>query len=321
MHSILKTCIAAAALLSGLSAQAAEYPERPIRIIVALAPGGALDATVRVVAQALSEDLKQSVIVENKPGGGSLLGYRYAKGVAPDGYTLLAASSTLVMLPWIRNEPGYDPLKDFAPVSPMVKMPFVLVASPTTGYKTLNDVLAKAKNDPGAVNYGSAGFGTTTHLAAAKLFKDVGLQGMHIPYNGNGAAMADVLGGRVQLLFEQYGVAQPHMAAGKLVALGITTNTRSTAAPDIPTLAEQGVSGYDYAAWNGIFAPAGTPKGVLDKLNAAMQRVLSSPAVVKRIRSSGDEPITENRDTFTGFVSAEYQSLGLLIQSLGIPKE
>jgi tripartite-type tricarboxylate transporter receptor subunit TctC len=290
-------------------------------VIVALAPGGALDATVRVVAQALGEELGQSVIVENKPGGGSLLGYRYAKGATPDGYTLLAASSTLVMLPWLRNEPGYDPLRDFAPVSSMVRMPFVLVTSPRNGYKSLADVIAKEKKDPGSVTYGSAGFGTTTHLAAAKMFKDLRLQAMHIPYNGNGAAMADVLGGRVQLLFEQYGVAHSHIAAGNLVALAVTTNKRSLAAPDIPTLAEAGVANYDYAAWNGIFAPVGTPAPILDKLNAAMQRVLQKPDVAKKIRASGDEPTPMDRDKFGNFVKAEYASLGKLIQDLDIPKE
>lgn len=310
-------------LLAGSAhAQEARYPQRPVRIVVALAPGGALDATVRVVAQALGEELKQTVIVDNKPGGGSLLGYRYAKNAHPDGYTLLAASSTLVMLPWIRNDPGYDPLKDFVPVSPMVRMPFVLVASPGTEYRRLADVIDSARRKPGEVNYASAGFGTTTHLAAAKMFKDAGLAGtQHIPYNGNGAAMNDVLGGRVQLLFEQYGVAQPHLAAGKLVALGITTKTRSAAAPNIPTLEEQGIPNYDYAAWNGIFAPKGTPKEIVDTLNAAMQKVLANPKVVQRIRASGDDPMPQTTTAFTGFVTTEYGALGKLIQELDIPKE
>ncbi|AQV99147.1 ABC transporter substrate-binding protein (plasmid) [Cupriavidus necator] len=312
--------LAIALSVSAVDAQAA-YPDRPIRIVVALAPGGALDATVRVVAQALGEELKQSVIVENKPGGGSLLGYRYVKGARPDGYTLLAASSTLVMLPWIRKEPGYDPLKDFEPVSPMVRMPFVLVASPATRYRNLADVLARARSDPSAVSYASAGIGTTTHLAAAKLFKESDVTAMHVPYNGNGAAMTDVLGGRVQLLFEQYGVAQPHLAAGKLVALGVTTKTRSPAAANIPTLAEQGVTNFDYAAWNGIFAPAGTPRAIIDQLNMAMHKALSKPEVVQRIRSSGDEPMPSTTQEFRNFVTGESASLGKLIQDLGIPKE
>lgn len=313
--------LATALSVSAVDAQASRYPERPIRIVVALAPGGALDATVRVIAQALGEELKQSVIVENKPGGGSLLGYRFVKGARADGYTLLAASSTLVMLPWIRKEPGYDPLKDFEPVSPMVRMPFVLVASPVTGHHNLAGVLARARSDPGAVNYASAGIGTTTHLAAAKMFRDSNLTAMHVPYNGNGAAVTDVLGGRVQLLFEQYGVALPHLAAGKLIALGVTTKTRSPAAPNIPTLAEQGITNFDYATWNGIFAPAGTPRAIVDQLNTAMHKVLSKPEIVQRIRLSGDEPIPSTTQAFGKFVTTEYASLGKLIQKLGIPEE
>jgi len=312
----------AACLYIGLAqAQPHPYPDRPIRIIVAVSPGGALDATVRVVAQALSEELGQNVVVENRPGAGGLIGYRYAKDAAPDGYTLVAASSTLVMLPWIRKDPGFDPLTDFAPISPMVNMPFVLVASPLTGYRSLADVFARASADPATVNYGSAGLGTTTYLAAAKMFKEKNLAATHVPYSGNGAAMADVLAGRVQLLFEQYGVAYPHLAAGKLVALGVTTNTRTAAAPAIPTLAEQGVAQYDYAAWNGIFAPAATPAPILDTLNAAVQKVLKRPEVAQRIRSSGDEPMPLSRADFAAFTQAQYTSLGALIQSLDIPKE
>jgi tripartite-type tricarboxylate transporter receptor subunit TctC len=315
-------CLAAALFALGVTGAGAQtYPSKPIRIIVNTAPGGALDATARIVAQHLTDELKQTVIVENKPGGGGLLGIRNAKAAPADGYTLLAVSSALTILPSIRKEPGYDPLKDFIPVGSMVRMPFVLVAPAAVPYKSVQDVLADAKATPGKVNYASAGLGSTTYLAAAKLFKDADRQATHVPYNGNGAAMADLLGGRVDLLFEQVGVAMPHVKSGRLRMLGVTTASRLDAAPDVPTIAEQGVSGYNYVVWNGLFAPAGTPKEAVHKLDEALRRVLAKKEVSDRIRSGGDEPLPMSSPDFQHFVATELAKSEKLVSDLKLPKD
>lgn len=327
MHSSAQkfTWLAAAAfalaLVSAGPAQAQTYPMKPIRILVNTAPGGAVDATARLVAQHLSDELKQSVFVENKPGGGGLLGIRTAKSAPPDGYTLLAASSTITILPSIRKEPGYDPLKDFIPIGSMVRMPFVLVAPTSLPYKGVQDMLAAAKASPGKVNFASAGLGSTTHLAVAKLFKDAGREATHVPYNGNGAAMADLLGGRVDLLFEQYGVALPHVKAGRLRMLGASTAARLDAAPDLPTIAEQGVPGYNYVVWNGLFVPAGTPKEAVQKLDESLRRVLAKRDVADRIRSGGDEPLLMSANDFHNFVADELVKMEKLVSDLHLPKD
>ena len=327
MHSSTKklTWLAGAAfalaLVNAGSVRAQGYPTKPIRILVNTAPGGAVDATTRLVAQHLSDELKQSVFVENKPGGGGLLGIRTAKTAPPDGYTLLAVSSTIAILPSIRKEPGYDPLKDFIPIGSMVRMPFVLVAPASLPYKGVQDVLAAAKASPGKINFASAGQGSTTHLAVAKLFKDAGQKATHVPYNGNGAAMADLLGGRVDLLFEQYGVALPHVKAGRLRMLGASTASRMDAAPDLPTVAEQGVPGYNYVVWNGLFAPTGTPGEAVQKLDEALRRVLAKKEVADRIRSSGDEPLLMSTRDFHNFVADEVVKMEKLVSDLQLSKD
>lgn len=309
------------ALALPLSAGAQSYPSKPVRIVVNSAPGGAVDGTSRFIAQHLSEELHQNVFVENRPGGGGLLGIRLAKSAAADGYTLLAASSTLTILPSIKKDPGFDVNKDFAPVGSILRMPFVLVTATTTPYKNLQDMLSAARNAPAKVTFASAGIGTTTHLAAAKLFKSAGREAMHVPYNGNGAAMADVQTGRVELLFEQYGVALPLVQAGKLRILGASTAARPQAAPDVPTIAEQGVPGYEHVNWTGLFLPAGAPKDVVQRLNDALKRVLSKKEVIERIRSGGDEPLTMSPTQFQTFVEGEVAKMAALVADLGIDKD
>ena len=317
IHTLLALSMAV-----GVSAAAADaYPSRPIRIVVNTAPGGLTDITTRLVAQKMSERLGKPVIIDNKAGGDGLLGIRYVKTQPADGYTLLGAAGTVAIQPEVKLDPGYDLVKDFTGVGPMVRSPLLLVEGTSQPDKTIADFVARAKAAPDKLTYASAGVGTTTHLGAAQFLQQAGVKAMHVPYKGNGAAMTDVIAGRVTMIFEAYGSGASKVKGGQLKALGVSSSNRLPGLPDVPTIAEQGVPGYSYYLWLGLLAPAGTPKDVLAKLSDALHFALNSRELSDRMREDGAEPMIMSPDEYNDFLKRDVTQMNKLVSSLGIQRQ
>ena len=318
IHALLALSTAFAA---SCAAAADDFPSRPIRIVVNTAPGGLVDVTTRLVAQRMGEKLGQSVIIENKAGADGLVGIRYVKTQPADGYTLLGTAGTVAIQPAVKLDPGYDLLRDFTGVGPMVRSPVLLVEGMSQPDKTLADFIARAKANPDQLTYASAGVGTTTHLGAALFLQRAGLKVMHVPYKGNGAAMADVIAGRVTMIFEAYGSGAGKVNSGQLKALAVSSTKRLPGLPDVPTMAEQGVPGYSYYLWLGLVAPAGTPKVVLDKLSEALHFALNSKELKDRMRGDGSEPMIMSPDEYNEFLKRDSALMQKLVDELGIQKQ
>ncbi|MNV32406.1 Tripartite tricarboxylate transporter family receptor [compost metagenome] len=269
----------------------------------------------------MSEKLGQSVIIENKAGADGLLGIRYVKTQPADGYTLLGTAGTVAIQPAVKLDPGYDLLKDFTGVGPMVRSPVLLVEGTSQPDKTLADFMARAKAKPDQLTYASAGVGTTTHLGAALFLHRAGLKVMHVPYKGNGAAMTDVIAGRVTMIFEAYGSGAGKVNSGQLKALAVSSTKRLPGLPDVPTMAEQGVPDYSYYLWLGLLAPAGAPKDVLTKLSEALHFALNSKEVKDRMRDDGSEPLIMSPDEYTEFLKRDTAQMQKLVEELGIQKK
>ena len=297
------------------------YPSRPIKVVVPVSAGGWGDITTRIVAQRLGQELGQPVVVENRPGGGGLVGIRYTKAEAPDGYTLMSTGGTLSIQHALSRETGIDAMKDFVSVGSMVRSPAVVVTGAATEYKTMADVFKSAKASRGAISYASAGVGTTTHIAAEMMLKQAGVQMLHIPYKGNGAAMPDVIAGRVSFMVDAYGSSSSNLLGGKLKALAVTSQERLKLLPNVPTVAEQGLPGFSYYYWLGLFAPAGTPRDVVEKISAALAKTMKDPQVTERLQADGTEPYFKNPAEFTSFVRKDVVDTTALIEKLNIQKQ
>lgn len=309
------------ALICASSVQADGYPSRPIRIIVHSAAGALLDVTARTVAQKMAEDLGQPIIIENRTGADGMVGIRYAKGVPADGYTLLAASNTVAQLPAFRKDPGYSLEKDFVGIGMMNKAPLLLVGTPSQPDKTLASLIGSAKAKPGQLIMAHAGKGTSTHMAAALFFHQTGAKFLDIPYKGNAAAIPDVVGGRVNAIFDGGNSSGPLIKEGKLRAFGITSNRRSAAFPDIPTLAEQGLPNYSFYVYLSLLAPAGTPKDVVQRLSKSLHTALATEAVKERFRNDGAEPGDMSAEEFTRFLKEDAALTQKVVTELGYTKE
>jgi tripartite-type tricarboxylate transporter receptor subunit TctC len=268
----------------------ANYPNRPIKLIVPVAPGGNVDMVARAIAEPLSKALGQQVIVENKPGASSLLGTNLVAKAAPDGYTLLAHSTTFVTASVLLKNAGYDPIKDFEPISVTCQIPMVLVVNPDKiQARTVKDFIALSKSQPKGLAYASSGNGSTGHIAAELFSNAAGVSYLHIPYKGNAQSMVDLLGGQVPFMFDQVSTSAQYVLNGKLVALGVTSKTRSPILPNVPTLDESGLKGFEDSTFNGLFAPAGTPPQIINKLHQEVSKILQSPALVKMFMEKGVE--------------------------------
>jgi tripartite-type tricarboxylate transporter receptor subunit TctC len=296
------------------------YPARPIRIVVPAAPGGGLDIATRLIAQKMAERLKQTVVVDNRAGADTLLGTRLVKDAIPDGYTILAQANGFTALPALRLEPGYDPIKDFTAIGVMVRSPQVMLAAPSQPDRTVADFVARAKANPGELNYASAGVGGPPHLGAALFFHSAGLQVTHVPYKGNGAALPDVAAGRVETIFGAYTGGAPYIQGGRLRALGVTGNKRLAVLPDVPTFKEQGID-FSYYFWLGLLAPAGTPKAVVAQLADALRYATASKELEERIRAEGSEVVSSSPDQFQEYLVKETAQMTKLMQDLKIVKE
>ncbi|HYN11121.1 MAG TPA: tripartite tricarboxylate transporter substrate binding protein [Burkholderiales bacterium] len=293
--------IAGAAL--SVAAQAQDFPAKPIRIVVPFSPGGVADNSARVVAEPLSLRLGQQVIVENRPGASGNIGTQGVAQAAPDGYTLLLGfDGTMVINPHVFAKIPFDTLNDFAPVTKLGDATLILVSHPSIAAKNLSDFMALAKSSTRTWPYGTSGTGGTPHLAGELFKQRTGVQLEHIPYKGGGQAITDVVGGQIPLVFTAIATAQQYVRAGRLVGLGVPGAKRSGALPEVPTFAESGLPGFDVSSWVGIFAPAKTPRPVIERLQKELDAVLRTPFVRERYATLGIEPVGNSSEEFAGQV-------------------
>jgi len=313
--------VIAAALVTTYSANlpAQGYPAKPVRIVVPLVPGGNLDIVARAVAQRLSEGLGQQIIVENRPGASSLVGTQYVAKSAPDGYTLLAMANTFTAVPAVIANPGYDPVKDFTGVSMTCTVAQVLVVTPTLPVKSVKELIALARARPGELSYGSSGNGSTGHFAAELFNQKAGLTMLHVPYKGNAQALVDIIAGQIMMMYDQVSTSHPHVKAGKLKALAVTSSTRSNLFPELPTIDEAGVKGYEAITFNGLLAPAGTSREVLSRLQGEVAKVVAAPALRNNFLERGVAlTASGSPDEFTAYIRNEVAANAKLARNAGI---
>jgi len=303
--------IAAPALAQG-------FPDRPVTLVVPYPAGGSADILARTVGQKLAAQLGQPVVVENKGGAGTAIGARFVAEAKPDGYTLLLGTVSSQAINPAMSKVGYDPVKDFVPVSALASIPFVLVAHPSAPYGSVAELLAAARQAPGSISYASAGPGTSNHLAGEMLASAAKLKLLHVPYRGSAPALADVLAGHVPLMFDLQTTSLPNIATHKLKPLAVTGSRRSPLLPDVPTVAESGLPGFEVSAWFGVFAPAKLPPPVLRQLSAAMAKVLEDPALAQRLREIGAEPDPRNAAQFTAYVGEEAGKYAAVVKTAGL---
>jgi tripartite-type tricarboxylate transporter receptor subunit TctC len=319
MSSVMRFFAIAVLSLSVLPAQAAEhYPERVVRIVNPYPPGGSVDVMARILAQRLSEDLGQQFIVENRSGGGGNTGSDSVAKAEPDGYTLLfTAPGPLTVNQTLYSKLSFDPAADFAPIALFATAPIVLMVHPGVPASNVQELIALAKNAPGTINFASAGNGTTNHLSG-EMFKSMAeIDIVHVPYRGAGPAMNDLIGGHVQMFFDLMPVVLPQVTSGKVRALATAGATRASALPNVPTVAEQGVPGFDASSWYGLVAPAKTPEPVLAKLRDEVAKVLEAPGMIAHIRELGSEPGTAFGKDFGAFMALETKKWAEVIRASG----
>ena len=302
---------------ASLSANAQGYPSRAVHIIVPFAAGGPADIYARVLGQRLQEALHQPFIVEDRPGGGSVVGTDAVAKSAPDGYTLLMMSNTHTVNESLLAHKPFQLMRDFVPVAPVNYSDLVLVVHPSVGVHTLKDLLALAKSKPHALNYASSGPGTPYHMAG-ELFKAMaGLDIVHVPYKGSSGARTDVLGGQVQMMFDAITTMAPNVRAGKLIALGTTGKTRSPVLPEVPTMSEAGVPGYEAVIWLGVMAPTGTPKPVLELLNTEIRKIVNNPEVKEAWAKQGATPLNMSTEEFGKYLHEDIAKWAKVVKISG----
>jgi tripartite-type tricarboxylate transporter receptor subunit TctC len=311
-------------VLLGVTAQAhaqANYPTRAVRVIVPSSPGGGTDISARILAPQLTQFLGQQVIIENRPGAGTMIGGEAVARAAPDGYTLLMGISTLAINPAMYKKVSYDALKDFAPVSLAVSLSNVLVVHPSLPVRNVKDFIALVKPRPGQVNFASAGVGTSPHLSMELFLVMANLKMLHVPYKGSGPGVTDLVAGHVPAMMPNMLSAQPHIKSGRLRALGVTGSKRAPGADEIPTIAEAGVPGYEAVQWYGVLAPAATPRDIIIKLHAGVVRALQNPDVRQRLLNDGAEPVGNSPEEFATYLRAETVKWAKVVQAAGIKPE
>lgn len=305
-------------LVLTMQATAEHYPDRVVRIVNPYPPGGSVDVMARILAQKLSDNLGQQFIVENRSGGGGNTGSDYVAKAEPDGYTLLfTAPGPLTVNQTLYTKLAFDPAKDFAPIALFATAPIVLIVNPAVPVNNVQELIALAKKEPGKINFASAGNGTTNHLSG-ELFKSrANIDIVHVPYRGAGPAMNDLIGGHVQMFFDLMPVVLPQIATGKVRALANAGAKRPSALPDVPTIAEQGLAGFDASSWYGLVAPARTPEPVLAKLRDEVAKALKAPDMIARIHELGSEPGTVFGSDFGAFMAAETRKWADVIRASG----
>jgi tripartite-type tricarboxylate transporter receptor subunit TctC len=319
-HPSLITVLAAALAPATAPAQEA-YPVKPVRVIVGLAPGGGTDIQTRLFAQKLSEAFNRPFVVENRPGAGGTVAYAQVAKSPPDGYTLLGVASGYSITPAVFGKLAYDPVKDFAPLSLVAQAPFLLVVHPSMPVKSVKELVALARAKPGVLDCGSAGRGSSTHMAF-ELFRTLArVKITHIPYKGTGPALIDGMAGQVHMLFANVLSSLPYVKAGRLRALAVTTAKRSKVLPELPTIAEGGVAGYENSTWHGWLAPAGTPAAIVNRLNAELVRAAHAPDLVAKLAADGGEGVGGTPAEFARHISVEIARWRKVVKEAGVAIE
>ena len=297
------------------------YPAKAVRVIVPYPPSGGNDIIGRIVADELSKRFAQQVVVDNRPGGSTVVGAEMVAKAPPDGYTLLVTShTTFALMPNLRPKLPYDPIKDFEPISLLASQSFTLVVHPSLPVKTVGDVVKLAKAKPGVLTFSSAGVGTGTHFSAAQLQTLAGIDIRHVPYKGGSQALVDLVGGHVSMSFGSVSAVSQFVKTGRLRMIAVTSAKRSAAAPDVPTIGES-VPGYEMTPWNAIFAPAGTSKAIVDRVNADVGVAFRSPEVKERLAALGYDPEASSPAQLTAHIKAEIARYGKLIKAIGFKDE
>ncbi len=320
MNANLLKCLLAALALAPLAAAAQEsYPSKPVRIVVPYPAGGVADLLPRSVGAKLSEKWKQPVVVENKPGASGNIGMADGARAEPDGYTLvLAPTGNLTVNQFLFKEMPFDVAKDFTPITVLATSPNVLVVHPSVPAKTFGELIAYAKANPGKLNFSSPGTGSGAHLAGELLNVEAGIKAVHVPYKGMAPAVSDLVGGQVQMMFAGISTALQHIRAGRLVALAIASPKRSAQLPDVPTVAESGIPGFDVTSWYGMVVRSGTPPAVVKKLHADMAEALALPDVKEKLASLGLDPLGNSPEDFARMIAAESRKWSEIVQKAGI---
>jgi len=313
----MKRILATAALAACLTASAQGFPNKPVKIIVPFGPGGFTDVAARILQKELAPVLGQPVIIENRPGAGSTIGTDAVAKAEPDGYTLAMVSTAHVISPHIYKQMPYDPIKDFTPVMRLAEGPYVLTVHPSLPVKSVSELIALAKAKPGEIDYASSGNGSSQHLVGALFCSMAGVKLNHVPYKGSNQAMNDVLGGQVKVTFAGVPNVLPNLGTGKLRALAVSTSTRYAELPNVPTIAEAGVPGYDATIWLGLLAPPNTPRDVVQKLNADITRILSTPEAKKLMASAGVDVATSTPEEFGRLMQSELERWGKVVRETG----
>lgn len=312
---------AAAGALLWMAAAAAlgAYPDKPVRLVVPFPPGGATDLLAREIGNALQARLQQTVVIENRPGAGGNIAAAAVARAPADGYTLLFGTfGSLAVNKSLYDKPGYDPLKDLAAVASVAYLPNVLVLHPDVPARNVAELLALAKREPGKLTYGSFGAGSSSHLAGELFTHLAGVRIEHVPYKGSAPAMTDLIGGRLTMMFDSISTALPYVRDGRVRPLAVTTQKPAEQLPGVPTLADAGVPGYELTAWFGVAAPTGTPRPVIERLNAEINASLRQPELVGKLARQGTVPFVSTPDQFGGYIRTQYQKWDALIKSAGI---
>jgi len=312
--------LAALLLLVASTAFAQTYPSKPVRFVVPYAAGGATDLIARVIGERLSAGLGQPFVIDNRPGAATLLGAQIVAKAEPDGYTLLmATSTTLAINASLYKTLPYDPVKDFAPISLAIQHPFVLLVDPKLPAHNVRELVALAKSKPGQLAYASGGSGSFPHLAMALFQTMTGIDVIHVPYKGSAPALTDLMGGQIAMMFDN--TALNYVKGGKIRALAVTTKDRLSVMPDVPTLQEAGVPGYELAAWQGVVAPAGTSRAVVERLNTEIVKLLHEPDTARRLTGDGGQIITSTPDQFAAYIKSEIGRFAKIVKDSGAKVE
>ena len=318
--TMLALSLAMIALLAPVAAtaQGAAYPGKPIRFVVPFPPGGGTDILSRALGQKMSQSLGQPFVIDNRPGAGGNIGADLAAKSPPDGYTLvMGQTSNLAVNPSLYAKLPYDPIRDFAPITLVTETPIVVVVAQSSPIKSVADLIAQAKAKPGTINFASPGNGTVGHLAGELFKKMAGVDLVHIPYRGATPALTDLIGGQINLYFASAPVAMPQIKGGRIRAIAVTSRTRSPALPEVPTLAESGLTGFDASSWYGLLAPAGTPRDIIAKLHAAATQAMKESDLKDSMTAEGGEPIGNTPEQFAAFIKSEGAKWAKVVKESG----
>jgi tripartite-type tricarboxylate transporter receptor subunit TctC len=317
MKNILQLSLSILALIFAVTASAQSFPTKPIKIVVPFPAGGTVDFFARVISTKLSEALGQSVLVENRAGAGGNIAAEAVAKAAPDGYTLLMGSEIIAINTSLYSKIGYDPVKDLAPITLVGTVPNILIVHPSLPVNSVNDLIALAKKTPGKISFASTGQGTSTHLSSElfKLMANVDM--LHIPYKGGPPAIADLISGQVNMMFINMPTGITHVRSGKAKIIAVSSIKRVSQLPDVPTVDQAGVKGFETSAWSGLYAPAGTPVDIINRLNAEVVKILKQPSVREQLMAQGAEPVGDSPEEFSRFTLAEISKWAKIIKISG----